>query len=173
MPATDFAGNPRINHEVVDIGAYESQADPLEIIQQPVNISRCEGDSISFEVLTNGPAHYQWFKNQEPIPGAEESILTIDSVVLKNEANYNCIIENGYGKVSSNNVFLVVKMHPKILIEPENQWIDMNKSLNLRLTVDGTAPISYQWMKDGFELQGGELPEFNLDAPRYEDEVLA
>ena len=170
LPETDFAGNPRINHDIVDIGAYESQAEPLKIIQQPVNLSRCEGDSVSFEVVPDGPALYQWFKNLDTIPGATESMLTIDPVSLDDEANYNCIVSNGYGPVPSNNVFLVVKTHPKILIEPESQWVDMNKPLNLRLTVEGTTPISYQWMKDGVKLEEGDLPEFNLATPSYNDE---
>ena len=172
LPSTDLDGNPRINHGVVDIGAYESQANPLEIIRQPVNLSKCEGDSISFVVETNGLAHYQWFKNQEPVPGANDPILIIDSVALEDEANYECVVENGYGPVSSNNVFLVVKAHPKILIEPKSQWVDMNKPVNLRISVDGTAPMSYQWMKDGTQLENGNLPEFNLDAPAYDDEGI-
>jgi len=38
------------------------------------------------------------------------------------------------------------------------------------MTVDGTAPISFQWMKNGSILQDGTLPEFDIDNPAYEDE---
>ncbi|KPK81088.1 MAG: hypothetical protein AMS27_15755 [Bacteroides sp. SM23_62_1] len=170
LPPTDIAGNRRIHYNRVDIGAYENQSYPIAIIKQPANKILCVGDSTSFTIQVNGTATYQWYKNNDSIAGAVDSILTINPAGLVDEANYYCMVTNGYGPVQSNNVFLVVKTHPKILIEPESQWVDMNKPLKLRMTVDGTAPISYQWLKDSVQLQSENLPELNLETPTFDDE---
>jgi hypothetical protein len=170
LPATDIAGNRRIHYNRVDIGAYENQSHPIAIMKQPANKILCVGDSVSFTIQVNGTATYQWYKNDDSIAGAVDSILTINPAGLDDEANYYCMVANGYGPVQSNNIFLAVKTHPNILIQPESQWVDMNKPLKIRMTVDGTAPISYQWLKDSIELQGENLPEFNLYAPTFDDE---
>jgi len=174
LPATDIAGNPRINHGVVDIGAYESQAHPLEIIQQPVNFSKCAGDNVEFKLLVNGPARYQWYKNNQPIPGAVDSVLVINNIVPGDEANYHCIAENGYGPVSSNNVFLAVSLPPQILYESfdTKEWTGINEPLELRLIVQGTAPISYQWQKNDTDITGANSPDFTLIPQSYDEEGI-
>ncbi len=43
---------------------------------------------------------------------------------------------------------------PVIVTQPENQVVVPGATATLRVVAAGTAPLSYQWMKDGFPLEG-------------------
>ena len=76
LPDLDFMNNPRINNNVVDIGAVENQAGLPEIQEQPVGGIFCSGDKHDIYVSVGDTALYQWYKDGEEIPGAQQKILS-------------------------------------------------------------------------------------------------
>ena len=44
----------------------------------------------------------------------------------------------------------------RIVNQPEDQSVNINGTLHLTCDVSGSEPISYQWLKDGEQLQDGE-----------------
>jgi len=170
LPETDIAGNNRINYEFVDIGAYESQADPIQITIQPVNRIGCLGDTVEFLASTNVPATYQWQKDGVNIETAKDSILIINSISSGDEGNYHCVVANGYGNVSSNNVYLQVKQPPEILIQTESQWIKQDEPLKIEVFISGTPPLLFQWSKDGSILPGETSASFKIPKAGGSDE---
>ncbi|MFC2116534.1 right-handed parallel beta-helix repeat-containing protein [Bacteroidota bacterium] len=167
---TDYAGNPRINDGIIDIGAYENTSNPLKITRQPLNIIACEGDSIAFVAEADGLAKYQWMKNGEEIQGVDTTVLIIDSVMASDEANYSCVATNGYGEVNTNNVYLQVKQPPEIIIQTESQWIKQDDPMKIEVIPSGSPPLSFQWSKDESIIPGAVSALLNIPRAGHSDE---
>src|SRR4030042_268311 len=139
LPVKDIAGNKRVNHEIIDIGAFENQGDPVQITQQPFGPIVCAGDSVKISVQVEGTASFQWLKNDEPITSASgtTNTLVLNSVTPKDVADYICIIRNGYGMLLSHAARLIVNSPPEILFQTESQWV--REDDNIRLEIHARA----------------------------------
>lgn len=80
------------------------------ITQQPVNQSVVKGKSIIFTVQALGapPLSYQWRYGTAEIPGAVSPQLAITNVQLANSGQYDCVVSNPFGIVTTNTVTLTV-----------------------------------------------------------------
>ncbi|MFC2112950.1 right-handed parallel beta-helix repeat-containing protein [Bacteroidota bacterium] len=170
LPRTDIYFNPRIHNQRVDIGAIENQDGLAVILDQPGNQIACEGDTILMQIQTRDTVNYQWQKNGMDIPDAIHPSLQYDSVTLHDEGNYQCIISNAYGKVKSNQVYLMVRKAPEILTSPTSHWLEPDKPFTLKVNVEGTMPLFYQWNKNGIPITNAIAPECVLSEPDYMDE---
>jgi len=170
LPSTDFLGQNRINGSSIDMGAIENQDGLATITEQPANKIVCAGDSINLNIVTPDTAYIQWQKDGIDIPNATIPVLVFDSVTIDDEGNYQCIISNAYGQVKSDQVYVMVRKAPEILTEPTSQWLAKDKSYTLRIYVDGSSPLSYQWKKDGIDIPGAVTPEYKITDPDYTHE---
>ena len=109
-PATDQRGIPRPQPQrgLADIGAYELVTLPV-ILTQPQNQTIAQGSNATFTVFafTNSPA-YQWRFNGTNISGATLSAYTVSSVQATNTGNYDVVLTNNYGAVTSLTALLAV-----------------------------------------------------------------
>lgn len=97
-------------------------ASPAFITQPTANVTICAGTSASFAVVASGtaPFTYQWYKGNTQvangttsqgsvISGATMSTLIIaNATPTDNASNYNVVIKNQCGQITSNNVSLIV-----------------------------------------------------------------
>jgi hypothetical protein len=60
LPVKDIAGKNRIRYDIIDIGAFENQGEPIHITRQPFNQIACKGDTIKFIAGVEGNALFQW-----------------------------------------------------------------------------------------------------------------
>jgi hypothetical protein len=168
----DFAGNPRINHDTIDMGALENQSGIPQILNKLENQVRCLGDSVAFSVEVSDTAKYQWFKNGVAIPGETGTTLILNSIQSPDQGNYLCRANNAYGRSETNIAFLTVNLPPEILVEPEDTWIETGKTWKWTALINGSPPFSYQWKKDGEYLPGAITPELVLIQPDSSNEGL-
>jgi len=86
------------------------------IVQQPTptNVFLFVGESARFSVTAGGalPLSYYWQFNGSPISGANSSAYTIGSVQLSNSGNYNVVVSNAFGMVTSSVASLTVFSSP-------------------------------------------------------------
>jgi parallel beta-helix repeat protein len=169
IPATDIYGNPRIHDEIIDIGAVENQSRIPVIVEQPLNFTRCRGDSVAFSVKVEEDAVYQWQKDQSNLPGANQDKLSIDSVHYANDGNYQCMITNGYGTVKSYPAQLRVKFPPEIYTQLENTWAATDEKTSMRISATG-SDLVYQWRKDSNNLKGKITDELTIPHTALADE---
>jgi hypothetical protein len=172
LPDKDIAGTKRVRHEIIDIGAFENQGNPFQITQQPFGPIVCAGDNVEISVMVREEdiVTYQWLKNDEPIQGATENILVLNSVEPKDVADYICIIQNGYGMEISHPVRLIVNSPPEILFQNESQWVREDDNIKLEIHARGTEPLSFDWLKNGITIPGAEMPEFRIFDMSLQDE---
>src|SRR5437879_10801119 len=67
------------------------------------------------------------------------------------------IVTKGAGSVSSNPATLTVNpapVPPTITTQPANQTITAGQTASFSVTATGTAPLNYQWRKNGVAISG-------------------
>lgn len=81
---------------------------PPTILVQPQSQTVLIGASVTFRVVDSGGTSYQWKKNGVNIPGATNSIYTINFVKKEDAGNYSVAVSNAGGTVLSQNAVLTV-----------------------------------------------------------------
>ncbi len=130
------------------------------ITTQPSNQTVTEGQTASFSVVATGtaPLSYQWQKNGTNISGATGATYTIPAAVIGDTgAVFHCVVSNVKGSVTSNNAILTVTaaVAPSITTQPSNQTVTEGQTASFSVVATGTAPLSYQWQKNGTNIPGG------------------
>jgi alpha-tubulin suppressor-like RCC1 family protein len=112
------------------------------------------GSNPTFRVLAAGDSlNYQWLKNGMPIDGAASPAYSLANLRTDDAGAYSVKITNPYGSVTSSNAVLTVV--PMLMTEqPQNQTPMAGWTVNFRATVSSHAPLSYQWRKDGSDING-------------------
>jgi hypothetical protein len=108
--ATDQRGIPRPQPQggLSDIGAYERVTVPA-ILAQPQSQTFAQGSSVTFTVSAFGdPLAYQWRFNGTNILNATSSAYSLSNGQSTNTGNYDVIVTNNYGSVTSLTAFLSV-----------------------------------------------------------------
>jgi len=82
------------------------------ILIQPKGGTRYWGGTMSFTSVLAGsaPLSYQWLKDGEAIPGANNSSLALTNLKLTNAGGYSLLVTNIYGRTTSTVAFLNVKV---------------------------------------------------------------
>ena len=134
---------------------------PPTIATHPQDDSITVGDSATFTVSATGtpPLSFQWQKNGSDISGASDSMYTTPTVTMNdNNSEYRCVITNDYGSVTSNSADLTVTQtgtKPEITTDPQNQSVVAGSTATFSVSATGTAPLQYQWEKNGTAITGG------------------
>ncbi len=124
-----------------------------EIGIQPLSQTVNAGTTVTFSVSVNNTAtSYHWRKNGINIAGATNASLTLPSVSSGSEGEYSVLIGNGIGSVVSSGAVLKVIVAPTILVQPRSQTVSSGVLVSFKVVVDGTAPFTYQWRKNGVAL---------------------
>lgn len=129
------------------------------ITTQPANVTVTAGGTAAFSVVASGtsPLSYQWQKGSASIAGATSATFTIASVQASDAASYACVVSNSAGSVTSNAATLTVStaaVAPSIAAQPVSTTVTAGTAVVFTVTASGTAPLSYQWSKDGAAISG-------------------
>ena len=166
----DYYGNSRNNHNTIDIGADENQSSPVEIVVQPYNFKGCLNDTILFTVKSNVDSRFQWMKNGKLIPGENNDTLKILNASSSDDADYTCIVANGYGAVISNNAFASIGQAPELLGQPDDAWARELLPLKLEASFTGSNPMSFQWYRNNTVMPLSVKPVLSKDNIGISDE---
>ena len=137
------------------------------ITTQPQSQSVAAGTNVTFSVVAAGtaPLLYQWQKDGVDIDEATQSSLTLTNVSAGAAAGYSCVVSNTIGFATSEIATLTVitpVLAPTITGQPRSQSVNVGDSLELAVQATGTAPLQYQWQKNGLALAGATDPILNL-----------
>ncbi|MET0649767.1 MAG: immunoglobulin domain-containing protein [Pyrinomonadaceae bacterium] len=137
-------------------GAILTVITPPTITTQPAAQSAPLGSSVSFTVAVGGtsPFSYQWQKNGADINGANSDTLSLSNVQDADAAVYTVVVSNAAGSATSGGAALAVITPPSISLQPEPQTVNAGATANFFVSAGGTAPLGYQWRKDGSDIPG-------------------
>jgi hypothetical protein len=147
---------------------------PPTITTQPAAQSVTEGETATFTVAASGttPLSYQWNKNGSTIPGATGTSLVVASTASDNGAMFAVTVTNPAGSVQSDAVRLTVMagaVAPTIVAQPANQVVTAGQTATFSITANGTAPLSYQWSKNGTAIVGATSASYTTPATTSAD----
>jgi invasion protein IalB len=144
------------------------------ITTQPTSQTVTAGQTATFSVTATGtaPLSYQWQKNGTAISGATSSGYTTPSTTISdNGAQFTVVVSNSAGTVTSNAATLTVNpapVAPSIATQPTSQTVTAGQTATFSVTATGTAPLSYQWQKNGTAIAEQHQPA----TPRRQRPVL-
>jgi hypothetical protein len=148
--ATNQAGS------IVSVGAILTVWVPPSITIPPQSQTNAAGTSATFSVTASGttPFSYQWQFNGTNIAAATNANFTINNVQPLNAGSYSVVVSNSAGVASSGPAALTVIVPPSIQTQPLSQEIVAGANVLFTLTASGTAPLTYQWEKNGSDISG-------------------
>lgn len=155
--AYNGAKNSSLATGTVLVGA--PPVNPPVITTQPASQTVTEGTDVTFSVVATGtePLSYQWAKEGADLVGQTGSSLVLAKVTLAAGGNYSVKISNGGGTVISQNAVLTVKplvLPPVITTQPVSQEVAAGSPVTFSVVATGTAPLKYQWQKNGLDISG-------------------
>src|SRR6266478_3902024 len=145
------------------------------ITTQPASQTVTAGQTASFSVAATGtaPLSYQWQRNGVAIGGATSSNYTTPATTSSdNGAQFTVAVSNTAGSVTSNAATLTVNaasVAPSITTQPTSQTVIAGQAATFSVAATGTAPISYQWRKNGTAISGASSASYTTPAATSSD----
>ena len=152
---------------------------PPAMVAQPQSLVRVMGAAAHFEVAVTGslPLTFQWTKDGVDLAGAQSAVWEIPAVQTADAGAYRVRVANTAGTILSDAATLSVGVAPEIAPLPGSLAAVTGADVTLIAVVSGTAPLTYQWLKDGAPVLGGTFDRLELhavtvaDAGRYQVRV--
>src|SRR6202790_4040767 len=129
------------------------------VATEPTDQTVTVGQTATFSVVAAGSArlNYQWNKKGTAITGATSVSYTTPATTASDDGvQFTALISNKVGRVTSNPVSLHVRVRgaPSITTQPANQTVTAPQTATFTVVASGTAPLSYQWLKNGANVAG-------------------
>ena len=145
------------------------------ITTQPANASVVIGNPATFMVVASGtaPLSYQWEKNGKAVTGATTANYTVAAATLgDNGSMYDVMVNNAAGSTKSDVATLTVTTPPTapaITTQPANASLVIGNPATFTVVASGTAPLSYQWEKNGKAVTGATTANYTVAAATLGD----
>jgi invasion protein IalB len=136
------------------------------ITTPPANQMVTAGQTATFTVVAAGtaPLSYQWQKNGANIAGANSTSYTTPATATADSGStFDVVVSNAAGTVTSTAATLTVSpapVAPTITTPPANQTVTAGQTATFTVVAAGTAPLSYQWQKNGANIAGATLSSY-------------
>ena len=118
----------------------------------------------SFTVSASGsaPLSYQWRKGGQDITGATGSTFSIASALAGDAAAYSVRVTNACGSDTSAEALLTINRPAAVATDPVAIDVCSGQPAAFTVTAGGSAPISYQWRKDGQDISDATGSTFSI-----------
>lgn len=147
------------------------------ITQQPQDQTNLVGTIATFTVSATGTSEpaYQWQKLDgvwTDLAGCTATDLYLTNVQTSHAGDYRVVVTNLDGVTNSAAAHLYVLAPPEIIptVELQHQAVHVGSNAFFRATASGTAPLAYQWRRDGIDLAGRTNSTLTFSAAQPVDE---
>ena len=134
------------------------------IVTQPTNRTNNLGTTATFTVVAAGagPLRYQWQFNTVNLPGQTNAALTLPNVQPANSGNYNVVVANQFGSVTSAPAYLLVR-GPIIQAQPQGGTFLAGGTVTLSVGATGGS-LTYQWRCNNTNLGGATGTSYTVNS---------
>jgi hypothetical protein len=119
------------------------------------------------------PLAYQWQKNGANIAGATAANYTTPATTTSDSGSaFAVVVTNTAGTVTSASATLTVNpapVAPTITTQPGNQTVTAGQTASFTVVASGTAPLGYQWQKNGANIAGATAASYTTPATTTSD----
>jgi hypothetical protein len=116
---------------------------------------------------------YQWQRNGTNVQGATSASYTIASASASDSgAQFRAVVSNAHGSATSNPATLTVTaagQAPTITQHPASQTVTAGQSVTFTVSASGTAPLSYQWQRNGTNIQAATSASYTIASASASD----
>lgn len=129
------------------------------------SINATAGQTVAWTVTATGtaPFTYQWRKGGVALTGATNATLTLTNAQPSDAGGYDVIVTNSAGSATSNSATLtVLVVAPAISTPPSSFTTTAGQNVTLSVVATGSAPLTYQWRKNGAAITGATNATFTL-----------
>jgi hypothetical protein len=138
---------------------------PPVITQSPPNTNVLLNGTLLLQAAAtgSGPISWQWRFNGAQLPGETNASLFIDYLRNEDAGTYDVYALNSGGVAFSSAAQVLIAESPYIISAPPAVY-GTNGGSNVTFTVaaGGSAPLSYQWKRDGVDIPGATVPTLVL-----------
>lgn len=142
--------------------------------QHPASATVDDGGTARFTASATGEGTltYQWQRDGSAIPGATANTLELAATYADNGARIAVVASNAGGSTTSNAATLTVKpLATTITTQPQPASAAVGETAQFAVTVSGgTAPVSYQWQRDGADIAGATAASYTTPALTEDDD---
>lgn len=145
-----------------------STATAPTISAQPQPQAVAPGAVAGFTVSASGtaPLSYQWRRNGVDLVGATTASYVILSAQLSDSgALFSVTVSNAAGSITSTAAALTVQasaVAPQIAQQPQPQSVPDQAQAAFSVAATGTAPLAYQWRRDGANIAGATSASYTV-----------
>jgi hypothetical protein len=145
------------------------------ITTQPASQTVTAGQTATFTVAatSTAPLNYQWQRDAVAISGATSSTYTTPATTSSDSgAQFTVLVSNAIGSITSNPATLTVNaaaVAPSITTQPSSQTATAGQAATFTVAATGTAPLSYQWRKNGVAISGATSSIYTTSATTSSD----
>jgi hypothetical protein len=147
--------------------------DPTSIVKQPaaeevsgVNLNA----SRTWTVEARGTnLSYQWQKNGTDILGATQKTYRVGSAQLSDEGVYRVVVSGDLGTLQSTDFILEINKAPAFVTQPTSVSAIAGGVVEVQADVTGSAPLRFQWRKEGRALAGQTASQLRLSGASTTD----
>ena len=178
---TNAYGTDTSNNAALTVNA------PVVITAQPVDTAGCSGSTLQLSVTATGsmPRTYQWRRGTVPLSSSGDfhgvttpTLRVYPAARAIRRPNYNCVVTNACGSVTSDYVALTVNAPLTITRQPRGCRACTGQSASFSVTATGIPAPTYQWRKgfvnlvNGGHLSGVTSATLVIDPVDFSDEGL-
>ncbi len=144
----------------------------LKITSQPTGLTLFEGESGSLSVTAVGAGtlSYQWYHDGSQLTNGKADTLTLNDIRHSQEGSYYVVVTDKNGNVTSSTVTVTVEEKLEITTQPTAIAKLEGESGSLSVNAIGEGTLTYQWYKDGVEIDGATGVNLEFDQLSQSDE---
>jgi hypothetical protein len=149
-----------------------------QIMLAPTDTTVADGEAALLQVVVEGtqPMHFEWRRNGLPIAGSNTSSLWIPATSpTDNGARFSVTASNAAGSVTSAEARLTIAitpMAPIITAQPQSATAVEGDPASFGVSVQGSRPLSYQWLRNGTPIAGATQASFQITATPGQNAAL-
>jgi hypothetical protein len=143
------------------------------VVTPPASQTVVAGSSVSFKVTATGTGLlYRWLKDDIELaaPAGTAAAYSIASAKTTDAGRYKVRISNTGGVVvSAEAILTVTQPGPTLVAGPLGSDVHEGEALILTVLATSTAPLTYQWLKDGTPIDGGTTTTMSIGSVKPTD----
>jgi len=118
--------------------------------------------TLNISVTGNPAPSFQWRKNGEAITSANASSLDLGAVSPGANGDYDVVVTNSIGAVTSSVATVTALFAPSINVQPSSQTVTAGDNVTFTVTAAGDPAPPYQWRKDGVDIAGANNASYTI-----------